>query len=155
MTDSLETTLQLPAPGHLQLASKLDEADPVAPSTPVDSVLPAVKLSSFASAIDEAFRAVGVPVIGTSYTRDSAQGVTGQASIADMPALGDTESAGKSLPSSPMGNITAGELYAGVCGIVAEQTHLSESVSALITFWAISTWFQDVLMRSHLHRCAY
>jgi hypothetical protein len=40
---------------------------------------------------------------------------------------------------------TTGELFATIKLAIAEQTQLSDENSALLTFWAFSTWFQDVL----------
>ena len=40
---------------------------------------------------------------------------------------------------------TTGNLFARIKQTIGEQTHLSDKDSALLTFWALSTWFQDVL----------
>jgi hypothetical protein len=40
---------------------------------------------------------------------------------------------------------TTAELFARVKQAIVEQTRLSSQSSALATFWALSTWFQDVL----------
>ena len=40
---------------------------------------------------------------------------------------------------------TTEELFAGIKLAMAEQTHLSDKDSALLTLWVFSTWFHDVL----------
>jgi hypothetical protein len=48
------------------------------------------------------------------------------------------------LPTPPT-SIIAGGLYTRVKEIIAAQTPLPDGDSALAAFWAISTWFQDIL----------
>ena len=52
---------------------------------------------------------------------------------------------GMPLPACQETYGTTGELFARVKGAIAEQTHYPNKDSALLTFWAFSTWFKEVL----------
>jgi hypothetical protein len=54
-------------------------------------------------------------------------------------------SPGKVLPIHPIPNGATYELFTQIKRIIADQTHVSADVSALLTFWVISTWFQEAL----------
>jgi hypothetical protein len=49
------------------------------------------------------------------------------------------------LPTGYEAYGTAEELFAKIKLAIAEQTHLSDKDSALLTLWSFSTWFHDVL----------
>jgi len=49
------------------------------------------------------------------------------------------------LPTGYAGYGTTEELFARIKLAIAEQTHLSDKDSALLTLWVFSTWFHDVL----------
>jgi hypothetical protein len=49
------------------------------------------------------------------------------------------------FPTGKKGYGTTGELFAGIKMVIAEQTQLSDANSALLTYWVLSTWFQDIL----------
>ena len=55
----------------------------------------------------------------------------------------DVSAVGTSLPSPAKPDSETGGLYAQVKGMIAGRTRLSDSVSGLIAFWAISTWFLE------------
>lgn len=55
---------------------------------------------------------------------------------------------GENAPSAPSLTKTAHktrELYLEIKHMIARRTCLSDRVSALLSFWAVSTWFQDAL----------
>ena len=49
------------------------------------------------------------------------------------------------LPTGYAAYGTTEELFARIKLAIAEQTHLSDKDSALLTLWVFSTWFHDVL----------
>lgn len=49
------------------------------------------------------------------------------------------------LPSAQESYGTTPDLFNRIKLLIAEQTGLSDDASALLTFWAFSTWFQEVL----------
>jgi len=50
---------------------------------------------------------------------------------------------GNLLPLAPENGIVADELHAQFTRMIAGRTSLPDNVSALVAFWAISTWFQE------------
>ena len=52
---------------------------------------------------------------------------------------------GVPFPTGKQGYGTTGELCAKIRLTIAEQTQLSDANSALLTYWVLSTWCQDVL----------
>jgi hypothetical protein len=52
---------------------------------------------------------------------------------------------GVPFPTGKQGYGTTGELFATIKLAIAEQTHLPDANSALLTYWVLSTWFQDIL----------
>jgi hypothetical protein len=57
----------------------------------------------------------------------------------------DVCAVGTSLPSPAKLESEIGELHNGIKQIIAARTCLPDSVSALVAFWAISTWFLEAL----------
>ena len=49
------------------------------------------------------------------------------------------------VPTDYAADGTTEELFARIKLTMAEQTHLSDKDSALLTLWVFSTWFHDVL----------
>jgi hypothetical protein len=88
---------------------------------------------------DGAFRTVQ---FGYSVRSDSArrfQEMVAQGQYARDPLQGVP------FPTGKQGYGTTGELVARIKLAIAEQTQLSDANSALLTYWVLSTWFQDVL----------
>ena len=53
-------------------------------------------------------------------------------------------SPGIPLPPLSENSSVTGELHTQIRGMIAGRTRLPDNVSALVAFWAISTWFQEV-----------
>jgi hypothetical protein len=147
MPDVLENTLQLTARGDVKPSTELDVSECFAPFIPQVLVstapkpAPKPRPSGLVRLCDEMIRDMG---LGEPPPTDTA---VETAASADVPGAQPSEIpiVPVEAPLPPPRKATAIELFTWIKHCVQAQTHLPEDVAELVSFWTISTWFQDVL----------
>jgi hypothetical protein len=149
-----ENNLLLTAEGHVKQTAELDDGgcfEPFIPQVSISSApkpAPKPKPSSWTALLDKMHRDIAIdstPAVTTSEP--------GLPALAAAECAGDAEGANPSkfLPApveAPLPRhrvATAVELFEWIKRSFLKQTHLLVDAAELITFWAISTWFQDAL----------
>jgi hypothetical protein len=146
MPNVLENTLPLAAGGDVKPATELDVSECFAPFIPQLSVFTAPKPapkpgpSGMVRAFDKFVRDNGweVPAPTDTTVETATSADTPGAQPSEIPILPVT------APPPPR-KATATELFTWIKRCVLAQTHLPEDVAELVSFWTISTWFQDAL----------
>ena len=121
-----------------------DDADRVGPSTPTGSGTPPITESSDGLATPGSLSSATDSSTDLTFS-DNAE--SKQAENADRPHAQTTTPITPETPPlpGPTPGVVIRELFTQIRRSVAVQTHLPDNVGALVTFWIISTWFQDVL----------
>lgn len=121
-----------------------DEADRVGSSTPTGSGTPSTTESSDGLATPASLSSATDGSADLAFP-DNAE--SKQAENADRPHAQTTTAITPETPPlpGPKPETVIRQLFTRIKRSIAVQTHLPDSVSALITFWIISTWFQDAL----------
>jgi hypothetical protein len=136
MPDSTKNT-------HLAATIAHDDADRVGPSTPTGSGTPPTTKSSDGLATPGSLSSATDGSTDLTFP-DNAEST--QAENADRPHAQTTTAVSPETPPLPGPNPEViRKLFTWIRRSVAVQTHLPDSLSALVTFWIISTWFLDAL----------
>jgi hypothetical protein len=133
---------QLSAEENLHSTASLDEGAQGAAALPASSGPPPTPESS-------AFSEIHAPM---GKATDSTDAVPLTTNVESRPAENvdrtqpdEVCTPGNPLPLPPENESLADELLARFKRMIAGRTSLPDSVSAMVAFWAISTWFQEAL----------
>jgi len=143
---------------HATLTPEADHGDCFAPSVPQVSVAPtlnpAPRSQISSSGLVRCLSELGIlrSPAETNATAGTPTSVAAEDGC-DAGSLGasspSTVSSGsqtrKAAAPVPQRKVTAAEIFGRIKESVAEQTHLPEAAAELVSYWIISTWFQDVL----------
>ncbi len=128
--------------GEDQAIAAIDEAEGNAPALLAgSSTLPTTE-STDALGTQESLRRATDDTTAFPLADDVESGRLGKVVGADAEANEGCAS-GTEPPSPTKPDSETAALYTEIKGIIAGRTRLPESVSALVAFWAISTWFLD------------
>jgi hypothetical protein len=129
---------------------RVDYGDCFAPSVPQVSVAPAStpapRSRTLGTIVDECLGIVRTPA-ETNATAEAPTSVAaedGSYAGSGGPMSSGRETKPAAAPVS-QGKATAAQIFAWIKKSVVEQTHLPEAAAELVSYWIISTWFQDVL----------
>jgi hypothetical protein len=152
MNEALEVDQEVTTAGDATASAQFEEANHVDPSTPPRASTPAIKRTYAKSGIESVLREAGIyrgPETSTSKSTLLDRVQHGHAGDADdllaTPSVARKPSSAAPSPAPPKPDIAVGKLFVTIKRSIAEGTHLSDQVSALLAFWVISTWFQDAL----------
>ena len=156
MPDLLEDALPLTAIGDAEPSTELEVGECFAPfippAPPAPAPAPEPKRRTLADLSDEILprKSLVIPAPADPTAE------TGTSTSSEAESTGDTDAPvtepGEILPAlvaapplpAPR-RATALEIFTWIKGCLLAQTHLPEDVAELLSFWTISTWFQDAL----------
>lgn len=151
MNEALEVDQEVTTAGDANAPAPLEGVNRVDPSTPPVVSTSAIKEIYADSTFGRLLREAGlfcpetdIPE-STHLDRVQHKHVRNVDKPLAKPSAMRTTASAAPPPVPPKHDVAVGELFVAIKRIIARGTHLSDHVSALLTFWVISTWLQNAL----------